>query len=160
MDELAAFSLYPALSQTLYRTFSIRLAQSESENYDMGREQDELEQACRTLQKLYDDDPMEGLTDRRTDDETASRQARVFGALANDHRVRILEALREGELCSCELQVVLEAPQSTVATHLGTLREAGLVSSRKKGRWTYYRIADTAVFELLDLAAAVDVPDN
>ncbi|TYT62484.1 ArsR/SmtB family transcription factor [Natrialba swarupiae] len=120
---------------------------------------DTLEQACRALEDLYeDDDPIAGLEARRPDDDAVATQATVFGALANEHRIRLLEALREGELCGCELQVVLEAPQSTVASHLRTLREAGLVKSRKNGRWTYYRIADTAVFELLDVAEAVDVP--
>ncbi|THE63766.1 transcriptional regulator [Salinadaptatus halalkaliphilus] len=121
-----------------------------------------LEAACRTIEQLHEDepDPVAGLEARRPDDDVAGTQATVFGALANDHRVRLLEALREGELCVCELQVVLEAPQSTVATHLRTLRDAGLVKTRKKGKWTYYRIADTAVFELLDVAAAVDVPSD
>ena len=120
-----------------------------------------LEDACRTLERLYDDEePIAGLEPRRPDDDAAETRATVFGALANEHRVRILEALREGELCACELQVVLEAPQSTVSSHLRTLRDAGLVNSRKKGKWTYYRIADTAVLELLDLAAVVEVPDD
>ena len=118
-----------------------------------------LEDACCRLEELYDDaDPVEDLSDRRAADDEVATQVTVCSALANEHRVRILEALREGELCACELQVVLEAPQSTVATHLATLREAGLVKSRKKGRWSYYRIADTAVLELLDLAESVDVP--
>ena len=41
-----------------------------------------------------------------------------------------------------------------MSTHLRKLKQAGLVKSRKKGKWSYYRIADTAVFEVLDLAAA------
>ena len=99
------------------------------------------------------------LRDRRVDDERAGRQLRVFKALANEHRIRILEALREGELCACELEAILEAPQSTVATHLGRLREVGLVNTRKSGKWTYYRIADTASLELLELAASLETTD-
>lgn len=126
----------------------------------MNSSSDAIEEACQALEGVYDDveDCLTGLEERRSVGERVETQATVFGALANDHRVRILEALRDGELCACELQVVLEAPQSTVATHLRRLREAGLVKSRKKGKWSYYRIADTAVFELLDVAAAVDVP--
>lgn len=127
----------------------------------MSETSEALEEACRTLEQLYDDeDPTAGLEQRRSDEDAVETQATVFGALANDHRIRILEALREGELCACELQVVLEAPQSTVASHLRTLRDGGLVKSRKKGKWTYYRIADTAVLELLDLATAVAVPED
>lgn len=114
--------------------------------------------ACCALDGLYDDATarVAELDEQAPDpDETATRET-VFKALANEKRLRILEALRGGELCVCELQAVLRAPQSTVATHLGTLRDAGVVNARKKGKWTYYRIADTAVFELLDMAAAVD----
>ena len=99
------------------------------------------------------------LRERRADEETVDRQLRAFKALANEHRIRILEALREGELCACELEAILEAPQSTVATHLGRLRELGLVNTRKSGKWTYYRIADTASLELLELAAALETTD-
>lgn len=102
------------------------------------------------------------LRDRRVDDDQVERQLRAFKALANDYRIRILEALREGELCACELEAILEAPQSTVATHLGRLREVGLVNTRKSGKWTYYRIADTASLELLELAEALETtaPDE
>jgi ArsR family transcriptional regulator len=79
----------------------------------------------------------------------------VFRALANEDRLRLLDALRNGERCGCELMVLLDAPQSTVATHLRTLREAGLVKNRKKGKWNYYRIADGAVMDVLDLAVAL-----
>ena len=121
---------------------------------------DRLAAACCAVEQLYEDaeDPVGDLERLRSADERVETQTTVYGALANEHRVRILEALRDGERCVCELQIVLDAPQSTVATHLRSLRDAGLVKSRKKGRWTYYRIADTAVFELLDVAAAVDVP--
>ena len=128
----------------------------------MSSERDTLKDACCALEGLYEDvdETVAGLEERRTVEATVEDQTAVFTALANDHRVRLLSALRGGELCACELQIVLEAPQSTVATHLRTLREAGLVKTRKKGKWTYYRVADTAVFELLDVAAAVDVPNE
>lgn len=114
-------------------------------------------EAYGALERLYDDPDervaaLEAL--RPPEREVAGREA-VFKALANADRLRILDALRESECCGCELQVVLDAPQSTVATHLRKLKEAGLVKSRRKGKWSYYRIADTAVFELLDLADAV-----
>ncbi|WP_255192742.1 ArsR/SmtB family transcription factor [Natronobeatus ordinarius] len=96
------------------------------------------------------------LRDRRVDEASVDRQLRAFKALANDHRIRILEALRDGELCACELEAILDAPQSTVASHLGRLRDVGLVHTRKSGKWTYYRIADTATLQLLDLAEALE----
>ncbi|WP_339102525.1 metalloregulator ArsR/SmtB family transcription factor [Haloterrigena salinisoli] len=128
----------------------------------MSSDDDAIEAACRSLEAVCDDveETVDALTEQRPAEDRVATQAAVFGALANEHRVRILEALRDGELCACELQVVLEAPQSTVATHLRRLREAGLIKGRKKGKWTYYRIADTAALELLDIGAAVDVPET
>ena len=109
------------------------------------------------LERLYDDPAarIAALQDVRPAEQDVAGQAAVFKALGNEDRLRVLEALRDSECCGCELQVVLDAPQSTVATHLRKLKEAGLVKSRKKGKWSYYRIADTAVFELLDLAHAI-----
>lgn len=99
---------------------------------------------------------IETLQKRRADAETGQTQQTVFKALAHEDRLQILAALRESECCVCELQVVLDAPQSTVASNLRTLKDAGLITSRKKGKWSYYRVTDTAVFELLDLAASMD----
>ena len=65
-------------------------------------------------------------------------------AFADPSRVRILMALREGELCVCELCDALAVTQSTLSTHLQVIREAGLVSVRKQGKWMYYAIAPGA----------------
>jgi ArsR family transcriptional regulator len=110
-----------------------------------------------TLERLYDepDERVEDLRGLKTSERDHAGQEAVFKALGNEDRLRVLDALRESECCGCELQFVLDAPQSTVATHLRKLKDAGLVKSRKKGKWSYYRIADTAVFELLDLAQAI-----
>jgi ArsR family transcriptional regulator len=113
--------------------------------------------AYRALDRLYDDPEarIADLRDTRPPERDVSGQEAVFKALANDDRLRVLETLRDSECCGCELQVVLDAPQSTVATHLRKLKAAGLVRSRKQGKWSYYRIADTAAVELLDLAGAI-----
>lgn len=92
---------------------------------------------------------------RRADDVVVEAELSAFKALANEKRLAVVHALREGELCACELETVLDAPQSTVASHLRKLRDAGIVATRKEGKWTYYRIADTASLQLLDLAAAL-----
>lgn len=92
---------------------------------------------------------------RRADGAVVEAELSSFKALANEKRLAIVHALREGELCACELETVLDAPQSTVASHLRKLRDAGIVNTRKEGKWTYYRIADTASLQLLDLAAAL-----
>lgn len=58
--------------------------------------------------------------------------------LADPTRVRILTALRGRELCVCELCDALEVSQSTLSTHLRVIRAAGLVRTRKEGKWIYY----------------------
>lgn len=109
------------------------------------------------LERLYDDPDEEiaELLSCRADDGAIREVHRVFRALANENRLRLLGALRHGERCVRELVAVLDAPQSTVATHLRTLRDAGLVKRRRKGRRSYYRIADAGVVDLVDLARSV-----
>jgi len=116
------------------------------------------ESARQTLERLYEhpEERITSLFDLGGDDQQVEAQLPVFKALANESRIRILNALRDGELCACELQVVLDAPQSTVASHLRELNDAGIVKKRRQGKWTYYRIGDTAALQLLDIAAALD----
>ena len=61
-------------------------------------------------------------------------------ALASAKRLSILETLRDGEHCVCELQAALGMAQPLLSHHLRALREAGLVRSRSRGRWVYYAI--------------------
>jgi len=65
-------------------------------------------------------------------------------ALADSTRLRVIAALRQRELCVCELCDALEATQSTLSTHLTLLRDAGITSTRKQGKWVYYRLTDKA----------------
>lgn len=67
----------------------------------------------------------------------------ISKALAEEARVRALVALRDGELCLCQIIDLLRplAP-STVSKHMTILMQAGLVERRKQGRWHYYRLAD------------------
>jgi len=116
---------------------------------------DAAESASASRRRLLDDERGEAFPSDRRTGSAVDTQLSVFKALANEKRIRILEALREGELCACELEAVLDAPQSTVASHLSSLREAGLVHTRDSGKWTYYRIADTASLQLLELAEAL-----
>jgi len=68
-------------------------------------------------------------------------RARVFRALADGSRLRVLLALRGGELCACHVIALLRLAPSTVSKHMGVLRAAGLVAARKQGRWMHYRLA-------------------
>jgi DNA-binding transcriptional ArsR family regulator len=61
-------------------------------------------------------------------------------ALADPNRVRALMVLREQELCVCRLIELLKLAPSTVSKHLTILKQAGLIESRKEGRWMHYRL--------------------
>ena len=65
----------------------------------------------------------------------------ITKALADENRVRALLALRKGELCVCQITELFGLAASTVSKHLSILYQAGLVESRKDGRWVYYRPA-------------------
>jgi DNA-binding transcriptional ArsR family regulator len=64
----------------------------------------------------------------------------VTKALADENRVRALLALRRGELCVCQITELFGLAPSTVSKHLSILHSAGLVESRKDGRWMYYQL--------------------
>ncbi|MCR3883642.1 metalloregulator ArsR/SmtB family transcription factor [Methanotrichaceae archaeon M04Ac] len=76
----------------------------------------------------------------------------VLKAVADPCRLRIIKLLKEGELCVCEIMAALDRRQSSTSHHLSVLKEAGLVRERKDGKWSYYRIADGAVMEMLKQA--------
>ena len=65
----------------------------------------------------------------------------VVSALSDPSRLRLLLSLCGRELCVCNLVEFIGLADSTVSKHLSILREAGLVVSRKRGRWVYYRLA-------------------
>jgi ArsR family transcriptional regulator len=81
-----------------------------------------------------------------------ARAARLFHALSDETRLGILELLRGGERCVCDLQADLGAAQSRLSFHLRVLREAGLVTDRREGRWSYYAVVPEALAEVHDAA--------
>ncbi len=78
----------------------------------------------------------------------------ITKALADENRVRTLLALRQGELCVCQITELFGLAPSTISKHLSILFQAGLVESRKDGRWIYYQLpgknAPVVVREALD----------
>ena len=78
----------------------------------------------------------------------------ITKALSDPNRVRILLALRKGELCVCQITALFGFAPSTVSKHLSLLHHAGLILSRKSERWVYYRLpnqnAPAPVREALD----------
>ncbi len=73
---------------------------------------------------------------------------RQFRALADPTRLRIVDLLRGGERCVCELTDALETGQSLLSFHLKTMKDAGLVTDRREGRWAYYALNPDAFAQL------------
>ena len=69
-----------------------------------------------------------------------TQAARWFHALAEETRLDIVERLLDGERCVCELTSDLDAQQSRLSFHLKTLKDAGIVTDRREGRWIYYTL--------------------
>jgi len=88
------------------------------------------------------------------------RAVTLFHALSDATRLGILDMLKDGERCVCELQDELDAAQSRLSFHLRVLKEAGLVTDRKEGRWMYYTIASDALAEVHDIAVAMQPKKN
>jgi ArsR family transcriptional regulator len=79
---------------------------------------------------------------------------RLFRALGDETRLRIVALLSHGELCVCHLEAALDLNQSTASRHLGILKAAGIVDSRREGTWVYYSITEQ---EHATVAKALDV---
>jgi ArsR family transcriptional regulator len=65
----------------------------------------------------------------------------MFRAFSDRTRLRILNLLKGGELCVCDLVRVIDAPQPTISRHLAYLRKAKLVTARRDGLWMHYELA-------------------
>jgi ArsR family transcriptional regulator, arsenate/arsenite/antimonite-responsive transcriptional repressor len=85
----------------------------------------------------------------------AARAAQLFHALSDETRLRILERLRGGERCVCELTDALDAAQSRLSFHLKVLKDAGLVRDRRESRWMYYTMDREALGEVAELMQAL-----
>ena len=82
-------------------------------------------------------------------------QAKVFKAFCDVHRLQILELLRSGEKCTCQLLEDLDVGQSSISYHMKILVESGIVESRQDGKWTHYKISDKGSAEALELLKAI-----
>lgn len=78
-------------------------------------------------------------------EEEVGRLARLFHALSDETRLRIVARLLSGEQCVCNLTDALDAGQSRLSFHLKTLKDAGLVADRRDGRWIHYSLNHEAL---------------
>lgn len=91
----------------------------------------------------------------RTTSTQVSEASRLFHALSEPTRLGILEQLRGGEKCVCELTELFNTGQSRLSFHLRVLKEAGLINDRPEGRWMYYSLNTEAIKELASLVNAL-----
>ena len=91
-------------------------------------------------------------------------RARVFKALCDERRQRILELLHTGEKCACVLTEEMGMPQSSLSYHMKILCDSGIVISREEGKWTHYRISqqgsEKAIQLLKEITAATENHDG
>jgi ArsR family transcriptional regulator, arsenate/arsenite/antimonite-responsive transcriptional repressor len=83
------------------------------------------------------------------------RAIELFHALSDETRLEVIELLRKGERCVCELTDTLDAAQSRLSFHLRVLKDAGIVRDRKDGRWVYYELDPEAFEEVETLVSGM-----
>ena len=88
-------------------------------------------------------------------DDSVARLAAVFHALSDETRLRIVARLLTGEQCVCDLTSSLDAAQSRLSFHLKTLKQAGLITDRREGRWIHYRIDPAAISQIQEFLSHV-----
>lgn len=79
----------------------------------------------------------------------------LFHALSDETRLEILERLKEGEHCVCDLTEVFKTGQSRLSFHLKVLKDAGLIKDRPEGRWVHYSLNPDALKELEDIVRSL-----
>lgn len=85
----------------------------------------------------------------------------IFKVLGAPFRIRLLYALGKGEACVCHLEGVLNRRQAYISQHLMVLRDAGILESRRDGKYIFYQVADQKIFDLItEVGAIVGVDDK
>ena len=77
----------------------------------------------------------------------------IFSVMGNPFRIRLLLAIGNGEACVCHLESMLKKRQAFISQHLMALREAGLLETRREGKFIYYRLASPEIIHLIKDAA-------
>jgi ArsR family transcriptional regulator len=84
------------------------------------------------------------------DERALEFKSKIYKVIGDANRIKILEFLRGGEQCQCEIIPIINQSQPTVSRHLRLLEEAGLIRSRRDGSRTLYTTVDERVYEILD----------
>jgi len=97
---------------------------------------------------------------KQADELMLKRLEGVFFGLADSTRLKILQLLAKEELCACEVMAALGLTQPTTSHHLGIMERAGVVASRREGKWVFFRLSSPRVREVLtkSLSLVREVP--
>jgi DNA-binding transcriptional ArsR family regulator len=87
------------------------------------------------------------LANKGMSSERSEVKSKIFKALADSIRLRMLGLLSSREMCVCEVMVALDLTQPTASHHLRILENVGLVKDRKEGKWVFYSIANPELLE-------------
>lgn len=93
------------------------------------------------------------------DAEQAGALSRTFKALGDPTRLRLLSLIaahETGEACVCDLTEPLDLSQPTISHHLKVLREAGLVTSERRGTWVHYKLVPDALYRVSAVLAVIE----
>jgi ArsR family transcriptional regulator len=101
--------------------------------------------SCETASEYADE--LKELANKGMSLENSEAKSKVFKALADPIRLRILGLLSSREMCVCEVMVALDLTQPTASHHLRILENVGLVKDRKEGKWVFYSVASPELFE-------------
>lgn len=88
--------------------------------------------------------------------KTMEELAKIFKALSDETRLRIVKLLEHGELCVCDITAALDMVQPKVSFHLSTLKEAGLIKDRKQGKWIHYSLNEKDLFRRMLILSACE----
>ena len=80
--------------------------------------------------------------------------ASVFKVLGSPFRIELIYSIGKGEACVCHLEAMLKKRQAYISQHLMVLRDAGILKTRRDGKYIFYRIADPKIFELIELTGS------
>ena len=90
------------------------------------------------------------MTTQLPDEKILEFKSRTLKVLGDTNRLKILETLRHGEICQCEIIPIIGQAQPTISRHLKLLEDAGLITSTKKATKTHYNIVDPHIYSLID----------
>ncbi len=77
---------------------------------------------------------------------------KILKALSDPTRLKIVELLKQGEICACKFVPLTKKAQPTISQHLKILENAGIIKSRKEGKMIFYSVVNPKIFDLIEIA--------